>query len=894
MPARGLILALLLAPHAAVAAETWWSLRPLARPAVPAVRDGTWARNPIDAFVLAALERRGLHPSPEADRRTLLRRLSFDLVGLPPAPEEVEAFINDVRPGAYERLVDRLLASPAYGERWGRHWLDVAHYGDTHGYDKDKRRDHAWPYRDWVIRALNADLPYRDFVRLQLAGDVLRPADADALTATGFVVAGPWDFVGHVELREGTVDKEKTRLIDRDDMVSNALGTFLSVTGGCARCHDHKFDPIPTRDYYRLQAVFAGVERGPRPLRSGVTEERQKLLAGMKRLTDARAALVAKIDALTGPAVAEIDGRLGGVRKALDALPPMKGAPSPSNGWHSAIMPTAGATKWVQVDLGSMMSVDEVRLIPARPTDFRDAPGFGFPVRFKVELADEPSFARPNVVADHTGEDFANPGNVPYSLSLKGQKARYIRVTATRLWKRSNDYAFALAELQVESGGKDVAAGRPVTALDSIEAGRWGRRFLVDGFDSRQRLPDRSDAAVTRAYRERLRLQAAARELEQQRRREVERRTPPALTAERARLDCELAKLAARLRRPEAGPMVYAPLPIAPRPIWVLRRGDVEQRKEEVTPGALSCVTMLSPDLKVQSGGEGARRVALADWIVDDRNPLTWRSIANRAWHYHFGRGIVDTPNELGKMGGSPSHPELLDWLAADLREHGSLKQLHRLIVTSATYRQSSGQPGAWGRNAPTAAEAARVDADNRYLWRMNRRRLDAESLRDAVLSVAGTLDRRMGGPGYELFRYKDDHSPVYDHSDRGRVQDPATYRRTVYRFTVRSVPNPFLDCLDCADPNQATPVRNTTLTALQALALLNNPFVVRQARHFAERLEATSTDVEAQVEQAYRLAFGRPPSAAEREAVAAHARRYGLAAACRVLLNANEFVFVD
>jgi hypothetical protein len=282
-------------------------------------------------------------------------------------------------------------------------------------------------------------------------------------------------------------------------------------------------------------------------------------------------------------------------------------------------------------------------------------------------------------------------------------------------------------------------------------------------------------------------------------------------------------------------------------------------------------------------GDEGARRLALADWIVDERNVLTWRSIANRVWHYHFGRGIVDTPNDLGKMGGSPSHPELLDWLAADLREHGSLKRLHRLIVTSATYRQSSRHDEA----------AARVDADNRYLWRMNRRRLDAESIRDAVLSVAGTLDRTMGGPGYELFRFKDDHSPIYDHSDLERMRDPATYRRTVYRFTVRSVPNPLLDCLDCADPNQATPVRNTTLTALQALALLNNPFVVRQARHFAERVERQG-DVEKQVEEAYRLTFARPPTRTERDAVTAHARQHGLAAACRVLFNANEFVFVD
>ncbi|MFO0842087.1 MAG: DUF1549 domain-containing protein [Gemmataceae bacterium] len=411
----------------------WWSLRELTRPAIPSVKDRSWGRTPIDAFIRAALEKRGLRPAPEADRRTLVRRLSFDLTGLPPTPEEVDAFVADNRPDAYERLVDRLLASPAYGERWGRHWLDVAHYGDTHGYDKDKRRDAAWPYRDWVIRSLNADLPYRDFVRRQLAGDVLKPGDPDGVIATGFVVAGPWDFVGHVELREGTVDKERTRLLDRDDMVTNAVGTFLSLTVGCARCHDHKFDPIPMADYYRLQAVFAGVERGPRSL----------------------------------------SGR----------------GPSPSNGWHSGILPTADATRWVQVDLGESLPIDEVRLFPARPTDFPDAPGFGFPARFKVEVSDEPGFGNARAVADHTKADYPSPGDKPYVIAPRGERARYLRVTGTKLWKRHNDYVFALAEVEVESAGKNVALGKPVSSLDSIEAGRWGRRKLVDGFTSRESLP---------------------------------------------------------------------------------------------------------------------------------------------------------------------------------------------------------------------------------------------------------------------------------------------------------------------------------------------------------------------------------------------------------------------
>src|SRR5262249_15399291 len=228
------------------------------------VPNGSWARTPVDAFVLFELGKRRLSPSPEADRRTLIRRLSFDLLGLPPTPDEIGAFVGDPSPAAYESLVDRLLASPRYGERWGRHWLDVVHYGDTHGYDKDKRRDHAWPYRDYVIGAINSDVPYGRFIREQVAGDVLAPGDPKGIIATGFIAAGPWDFVGHVELREGTVDKLKARLLDRDDMVTTVFSAFQSLTVGCARCHDHKFDPIPQREYYRLQAIFAGVERGDR------------------------------------------------------------------------------------------------------------------------------------------------------------------------------------------------------------------------------------------------------------------------------------------------------------------------------------------------------------------------------------------------------------------------------------------------------------------------------------------------------------------------------------------------------------------------------------------------------------------------------------------------------
>jgi hypothetical protein len=794
----------------------WWSLKPVVRPDVPAVKDARKVRNPIDAFLLARLEAAGLTFTPEADRRTLIRRLTFDLHGLPPTPEEIDDFLRDDRPDAYERLVDRLLASPRYGERWARHWLDVACYADTHGYDKDKRRPNAWPYRDYVIRSLNDDKPWGRFVTEQLAGDALAPYDPDALAAVGFLAAGPWDFVGHVELREGTVEKEKTRLLDRDDMVSRAVGAFCSLTVHCARCHDHKFDPIPQKDYYRLQAIFAGVERGDRTALAAEASPRTALERRRTELTR--------------------------------ALTPAE--PSPSNGWHSGIERSADVVKWVQVDLGKSTAIDAVRLIPARPTDFRDTPGFGFPARFKVEASDDPTFARAETLADHTRDDFANPGDRAVSVDGGGKAARYVRVTASRLWKRLDDYVFALAELEVDSGGKNAARGAAVTALDSIEAGRWGKARLTDGYDSRRALaPKARDGA------------------------EADR-----LRAALAEVEARLAKLPARV--------VYTVSPIAPRTIRVLRRGDVEQPGEEVGPGALSCVAGLEAEFKLADPkDEGARRAALAVWITDPKNPLTRRSVVNRLWQHHFGKGIVDTPSDFGRNGGRPSHPELLDWLADEFGKRGeSLKAMHRLMVTSTAYRQQSKHD----------AKAAALDADNRLLWRMSRSRLDAESVRDAVLAVSGKLDRRMGGPGFEAFRFKDDHSPIYDHEDLERIHDPATHRRTVYRFTVRSVPSPLIDCLDGADPNASTPVRNSTLTALQALALLNDPFLVRQSEHFAERLQKLSDERGRQIEAAYRLAFGRPPSAAERDALAAYAKKHGLANACRLLFNANEFVFVD
>ena len=639
------------------------------------MRDRAWVRTPIDAFVIGRLEAERLHHSPEADRRTLIRRLTFDLHGLPPTPEEIDRFLGDDDPDAYEKLVDRLLASPRYGERWGRHWLDVVHYGDTHGYDKDKRRDHAWPYRDYVIRSLNEDVPYARFIREQIAGDVLEPGDPRGVIATGFIAAGPWDFVGHVELGEQTVEKLKTRLIDRDDMVANTMSTFVSMTVHCARCHDHKFDPIPQRDYYRLQAVFAGVDRGDRLYDTREVDRRRLELERERHAaSDRLEAIERKIAALASPEVVRLEAGLKALREQL-AQSPRSGAVSkaisPSNGYHSAIHATPDVTAWVQVDLGRSLPIEEIRLVPARPVDFADTPGFGFPVRFRVEVSDDPGFGkgRAVVVAEEERPDLPDVADEPYVIAAGGRSARFVRVTATRLWKRSNDYVFALSELEVISGGENAARGASVSALDSIEGGLWGRVHLVDGFDSRRARPAAADPVAARRHQ----LLARIQEFERDRRRVAEASIDPTLRSDREAARKEVAELDVRIKALPPGELVYAVRPRTPRPISVLRRGEVEQPGEAVGPGSLSCVPGLDPlfNSAADLRDEGSRRAALAEWIASPANVLTWRSIANRLWHYHFGRGLVDTPNDFGRNGSKPTHPELLDWLAVELRDGG-------------------------------------------------------------------------------------------------------------------------------------------------------------------------------------------------------------------------------
>ncbi len=863
----------------------WWSLRPLKKLELPAMQNVNAAlRNPIDRFIQVKLDEKKLQPAPEADRRTLIRRLSFDLTGLPPTPEEVGAFEKDADEHAYEKLVDRLLDSPRYGERWGRHWLDVVHYGDTHGYDKDQPRPNAWPYRDYAIRAFNADKPYRRFIEEQIAGDALFPGDSDGLYALGFIAAGPWDLIGHAEVPETKTDGKIARLLDRDDMVANTLNSFCGLTVQCARCHNHKFDPIKQEDYYRLQAVFAALDRADRPVDADAktTQRRQELTARERELKAGKKELDARILKGSGAELADLDKKIEALSK------PANEGINPAYGYHSHIVLNADAAKWVQVDLGESRVLEEVALCGCNDSFNNIGAGFGFPARFKIDVSDDPEFKTADVIADRTQEDFKNPGVLPQRFAANGKRGRFVRVTATKLAPRSNDFIFALAEFQAfDATKKNVALNGAVTALDSIEAPvRWSKKNLTDGVypASKEAGGNPDELAALKLRRDAL----------------LDKALGAAGKAEQTALENNLRETHAELVKLPPAKMVYAgtihygsgafsgtgPNGGKPRAINILARGDVRKPLDEVGPGVPALIRGEPVEFKLPADApESARRAALAKWLTDPRNPLTWRTIVNRVWHYHFGRGLADSPNDLGRMGRTPSHPELLDWLAADFRDNGqSIKALHRLIVTSAAYRRAS----------TGNAQNEKIDANNEFLWRMNRRKLEAESVRDSILFVAGKLDLKMGGPGFQDFKIeKPEHSPHYEYA-LSDPEDAATQRRSVYRFLVRSQPQPFMSALDCADPSVSVDKRNATLTALQALALLNDKLSVAMARHFAARVEKLAPDVKGRIAAALRIALSREPLDSEIDSLSDYVQRFGLPAACRVIVNLNEFSFVD
>jgi hypothetical protein len=837
----------------------WWSLQPLAPPRPP-LSPGDAAQNPIDAFVLARLRQNGLTLAPPADRVTYLRRAKYDLLGLPPTPGEVDAFVADTAPDAYERLIDRLLASPHYGERWGRHWLDVARFGESDGFENDKLRDHAWRYRDYVIRSFNEDRPYPQFVKEQLAGDVLEPRTQDGIVATGFLVAGPWDEIQNVG--KSKLERMRTHEEQMEELIGAVAQTFLGLTANCARCHDHKFDPIPQRDYYRLKAVFDGVDHGNHPI---LTPDEQRAHDALTAPIEARIReLKAALGGLAGDAVIEppasgalVPGRFG---RALDARRARASAPS-----KPAYATTPLTVEcWAKLDGKSGFNI-LVANHTKESSDHWEVYTYAGSGELSAYLPGyEPAEIKSGVdITDgrwhHVAMAF-DGSRVRLSLDARLVKdAAVVRKAPGGGEGRLYFGAYPPQTIGCDGVVDEVRISAGVRPLDRLPDGP----FVADAQTLGLWHFDEEGGTVPDSSRP-----ADAAEGQGKQRRD-------ALLAELKRQEADLAA--------HPVPLAYCGVRRQPEPTFVLQRGDIRKPGAQVTAGGLSSVRTLSLDLGLDADApEGLRRLKFAEWVADPGNPLPARVMVNRIWQYHFGRGLVETPSDFGFNGGRPSHPELLDWLAGQFRAGGgTVKRMHRLIMLSATYRQSS----------RFDARAAGLDSDDRLLWRFPPRRLEAEAVRDAMLAVSGDLNPQVGGPSFRPFTVTALLTNFYHPLDDGR---PDFNRRTVYRMSVNTGRSPLLAALDCPAPSVTMPRRQPTTTPLQALALMNDSFVQRQARRFAERVRATAgEDTDAQVALAYRLAFARPPTAEERSATAALVREQGLESACWVLLNASEFLYV-
>lgn len=871
------------------AGADWWSLQPLQQ---------KFSAHSIDQFIDARLTEHQLQRSPEADRRTLIRRLTFDLTGLPPTVQEVHDFLADSDPGAYDRLVERLLASPAFGERWARHWLDIAHYADTHGFERDKRRDTAWRYRDYVIRAFNDDKPYDQFLHEQIAGDVLAPHSTDSVIATGFLAAGPWDYVGQVETKSPVL-RRSARALDLDDMVTQVMTATLGMTANCARCHDHKLDPILQRDYYQLTAVFAGLKRAEREInddaRTEYVQTRQRLEKRIRELSSEVARLQGHslnvadvvgggdgfgsgktgqgVDPRTGVVQEKPLGDLSDVRAGnfststnllIDGVfvPAEQQTQISSTGLFADQLPANSGKAWDAIRNGPVTSQFSTQL---GGVDYQSEGHSMIGLHANAGLTFDLQAIRKQWTSTHGADE--------PSTSDTAESAGSSAMIFTAVAGYGGRPQHPSAEYRVLLDGKLQAYGRLGREdADALQvaipaAAKFLTLISTDGGDGYGHDQVSFGDPV-------LSLQRPAGTTDDQEVRLAE------LRAERKAAQAELRTLS-------EPPTFYGVVAEDPPAVSILVRGDPESPADEtVAPGALGWTRqqVIFGDSQMP---EADRRVALAKWITEDSGALAARVIVNRLWHWHFGKGIVDTPSDFGYGGGRPSHPKLLDWLAQELiQSDWSLKHIHRLIVTSQTWRQASGSD-----DVPQLEAALQRDSDNRLLWRMNARRLEAEAVRDAVLAVTGKINRTMYGPGYQDFGYQEAYAPIYTYQT---ADSPVLWRRSIYRFIVRTTPQQFLATLDCADPANLTPDRNVTTTALQSLALFNNDFMLRQSEYLAQRLRAKASSAEQQIELAFQLLFGRPVTAEELQLTEPLVRGQGLMHLCRVLLNTNEFVYVD
>lgn len=773
-----------------------WSFLPAKKPKVPAVKNKNWLKNELDAFVLARLESEGLKPEPEADKETLLRRVSLALVGLPPTISEVNAFQADKKPGAYERAVDRLLASPRYGEHQARYWLDAVRYGDTHGLHLDNERS-IYPYRDWVVRSFNTDLPFDKFTVWQLAGDMLPNPTAEQKIATGYIRMNP-------TTNEGGAIEAEFQAKNTFDRVETTSTVFLGLTTGCARCHDHKFDPISHKNYFEMFAFFNstadkpldGNELTPAPVMRAATPEQDAHLSGLRSKLNSLEKAVAFAVADKWLASARVEPPTATKWEVSQAYPSSSfdTAFAQEFGPEPGGLPDTATWKPLALELGKPL---------ANIVGKETAAGF---VRAQVHSATERDLEI-RVQSDDGVKVWVNGALIHDNKILRGVPDSTDTVKI-HLVKGKNDLLFKI----VNSFGPD---GIGVNFGDPI-AQRIDQAFknkAKPGYEAELRklyLEAGPETAASSTYRK------TKGEIV-----EIEASIPFTLVAE------ELMK---------------------PRPAYILKRGEYDQPTTEVKRALPAFLGKLP-------AGAPNNRLGLAQWLVDPKNPLVSRVFVNRIWQQHFGTGIVKTAEDFGNQGEWPSHPDLMDYLAIRFVKDGwSIKKLHRLLVTSAAFRQAA---------SGSAAKRAK-DPENRLISRGPRFRLDAEVLRDQALYVGGLLVEKRGGKGvkpyqppglWEAIAFTDSTTARYvqDHGD-------ALYRRSLYLFWKRTSPPPAMLTFDAPMRESCVVRRSRTNTPLQALVTMNDPAFFEAARGFAERLTSAKNNDADRIQLAFKAALSRYP----------------------------------
>jgi mono/diheme cytochrome c family protein len=731
--------------HRTITAEerNYWAFKPPVKSPLPAVEDASLT-SPIDRFLESARRARGLNAAPRADRYTLVRRAYLDLIGLPPTPAQVDAFVNDRAPNAWERLIDSLLASPHYGERYGRMWLDVARYADSAGFEYDMHRPNAWRYRDYVIKAFNEDKPYDRFLVEQIAGDEMDGRTNDSLVATGFLRMGP-----------RVLFREKDNPERRYDYLDEIIGTIgkgtLGLTVNCARCHHHKFDPISQKDYYAIEASLFGYVETEVPL--APPAEAEAYLAKNR----------------------EIDGTIAGLRSQIERI---------------------------EKPFRDTLQLERIK---------RQFPDHIVRVILKAE-------------SERTPGDALLAAQVLKAATVSA--AQVDRVLPPADAARKKELAARIAAL-------DKERPTPLPMAEIATDGDYRSSPLGEGDDT---------------------------------------------------ISCPKC----RIPVPGAGSYIHTgPGRYQVPPSYFLIRGDVESHGSLMKPGFIEVITFGNPPTEIPrpDGRTSGRRLALAQWIASPQNPMTARVIVNRLWQKHFGRGIVATLENFGKMGERPTHQDLLDWMAVEfMANRWSLKQITRLMMMSSAYQMES---------AFDDAADAKADPENLYLWRFRPQRLDAEIVRDSMLAAGGNINLAIGGEPIFPYLPKDILAGQYRGKWANTPEGPAAWRRGVYVYRRRSLPYPMFDTFDHPDMNVTAGARHVSTVPTQALTLLNNPFVLSQADFLAARVKQEGSDPESQVKAAYRIALARPATAQEVRIGADLITSQSLTSFTHVVLNLDEFLYM-